>query len=81
VFADMGRITNNIMLEPRMDYWSKSEGAFGAEASIRDLSVGARAKYLFETSNPKIQPFAGVGLGMHFLKAEVTVPGFRHVDV
>jgi hypothetical protein len=74
VFADMGRITPRIALEPRIDYWSKSEESFGARASVRDVIVGARAKYLFETSNPKLQPFAGAGLALHFLHSEVSVP-------
>jgi hypothetical protein len=78
IFADCGRITPNIALEPRIDYWSKSQGAFGSEASIRDVSLGVRGKYLFESSNPKLQPFAGAGLSMHFLHSEVNIsdPGF-----
>jgi opacity protein-like surface antigen len=76
--ADLGRITPQIALEPRIEYWSKSQEAFGAKASLSDIAVGARAKYFFEVANPKIRPFAGAGLGLHFLKAEasVTVPGF-----
>jgi opacity protein-like surface antigen len=78
VFADLGTITPEIALEPRIDYWSTSEEAFGSEVSIRDIAVGARAKYFFQTSNPKLRPFAGAGLGLHFLNAEVSVsvPGF-----
>ena len=43
-FADLGTITPRIGLEARMDYWSQSEEAFGAEASISDLTLGARGK-------------------------------------
>jgi outer membrane protein W len=83
IFADCGRITPNIALEPRIDYWSKSQGAFGSEASIRDVSLGVRGKYLFESSNPKLQPFAGAGLSMHFLHSEVNIsdPGFPAMSV
>ena len=78
VFADLGRITPDIGLEPRIEYWSSTESAFGAEATLRDISVGARGKYFFEVKNSQIRPFAGAGLGLHFLNAEatVTVPGF-----
>jgi opacity protein-like surface antigen len=76
---DHGTIVPNLALESRVDYWSKSEEVFGGEASVRDIAVGARCKYLFNVSNPVITPFAGAGLGLHFLKAEVSVlppPGF-----
>jgi hypothetical protein len=72
-FVDHGTITPNIGLESRIDYWGQSESAFGAEASVRDIAIGARGKYYFEIDNPKIRPFAGTGLGVHFIKAEVTV--------
>jgi hypothetical protein len=71
---DHGTIVPNLALESRVDYWSKSEEVFGGEASVRDIAVGARCKYLFNISNPVITPFAGAGLGLHFLKAEVNVP-------
>ena len=74
VFADHGTIAPKFSLESRVDYWGWSENAFGAKASIRDIVVGARTKYHFEVSNPKIRPFAGVGLGLHFLHSEVTIP-------
>lgn len=74
VFADHGWITPAIGLESRIDYWSQSEEAFGAEASVRDIVLGARGKYYFEVNHPTIKPFAGVGLGLHFLHAEVTIP-------
>lgn len=74
VFADAGRITNDIMLEPRIDYWNKSEESFGAKASVRDIIIGARGKYLFQTSNPKLMPFAGAGLSFHMVHAEATIP-------
>ena len=74
VFADHGMLAPNIGLESRLDYWSQSEESFGAEASFSDLAIGARAKYYFPVENSTIRPFAGVGLGLHFLHAEVTVP-------
>jgi len=77
--ADHGMITPNIRLTSHMDFWSKSEEAFGAKASIRDIALGARGEYLLPT-NSKFSPFAGAGLGLHFLHSEVDVPGFGSVD-
>ena len=71
VSADMGSITPQIRLEPTLDYWSKSEDVFGGEFSVQDIMVGAVVKYYFTVSNPKLRPFAGGGLGLHFLNAEV----------
>jgi len=39
-------------------------------------SLGTRGEYMFHVSSPKFQPYAGAGLGVHFLSAKVTVPGF-----
>lgn len=82
VFADLGRITPEIGLEPRIEYWSASEEAFGSKASMRDVVVGARGKYYFDIANPKVHPFAGAGLGLHFLRAEATVsiPGLPTIS-
>ena len=74
VFADHGTLAPHIGLESRIDYWGQSQEAFGAKASVSDISIGARGKYWFETANPKLRPFAGAGLALHFVHAEVTVP-------
>ena len=74
IFADHGTVTPNISLESRLDYWGKSESYFGTESSFRDITLGVRGKYNFETSNPKLRPFVGAGLGVHFFKSEVTIP-------
>ena len=75
-FVDHGTVAPHISIESRLDYWSKSEEYFGTGSSIRDISLGARGKYNFEVSNPKVRPFVGLGLGVHFLKAEATIPAF-----
>jgi len=73
-FADLGTITPRIGLEARLDTWSHSENDFGVEASIRDVTLGARGKYFFEVANPKIRPFAGAGLALHFIGEKVAIP-------
>ncbi len=71
VFADFGTVAPNWGLEGRLDWWGQSEEGFGAEVSVSDITLGARTKYYFPTSNPNLRPFAGGGLGLHFLSAEV----------
>jgi hypothetical protein len=71
-FADWGTMAPDISLESRVDHWSWSETNLGFETKIRDIAVGARGKYHFETTNPKVRPFAGAGLAIHFLSVEVT---------
>lgn len=72
-FADWGTIAPDIGLESRLDFWSWSETNFGIETTIRDITLGARGKYYFKTANPKVRPFAGTGIGIHFVTAEVYV--------
>lgn len=72
--ADLGTISPLIGIEARAGYWSYSESQFGAESKISDISISGRGKYMFPTSNPKLTPFAGAGLGMHFLSLEATTP-------
>jgi len=73
VFANHGTVAPRIGLESRIDYWGSSQSFFGSEFSFRDIAIGARGKYLFQVSNPKIQPFAGTGLALHFYHSEMTV--------
>jgi opacity protein-like surface antigen len=76
ILADHGTIAPHWGLESHLDYWSQSDDLFGVKDSFRDIALGARVKYHFVVSNPKVQPFAGAGLGLHFLKAEVSTPAF-----
>lgn len=80
VFADMGTIVPNLRLEPNLGFWTTSEEAVGTKFSVRDIAVGARAKYLFKIPNSKMRPFAGGGLGLHFLHASFEAPGIDTGD-
>ena len=73
-FADLGPFATDWHLMPQLGYWSKSQGAFGYDASVSDFSIGSRANYMFHVSSPKFQPYAGAGLGLHFVTAKVTTP-------
>jgi opacity protein-like surface antigen len=72
--ADLGTVSPVIGVEARLGYWAYSESQFGVEAKLSDISVSGRGKYMFPTANPKLTPFAGAGLGLHFLHMEATVP-------
>jgi opacity protein-like surface antigen len=78
-FADLGSLSPKVRLSTHLGYWSKSEGdpITSTEASIRDIAWMTRARYYFPISaSSKFQPYAGGGLGFHFLKASVSVPDF-----
>ena len=70
---DMNFVGTQFGLEPYAAYWSKTESAFGLEASISDLIIGGRGKYEFVTSSPSIHPYVGAGLGLHFVSYGVQV--------
>jgi len=74
LLGDFGTITPNFQLEGNIGYWSKSEEVVGGKSSISDITFGAKGKYVFETNNPSLRPFAGAGLGLHYLRAEATFP-------
>ena len=76
VFADLGNVSRDVRLSSHLGYWSISDEDFGVEASVQDISFGARAKYMFRVSSPKLQPYVGAGLGLHFFKSEVDFSGF-----
>jgi opacity protein-like surface antigen len=74
VFADLGTFMPQLGFSAYADYWGKNQDEFGTEFDFRDIAIGARTKWYFPIKNPKIQPYAGAGLGIHFLKAKVTIP-------
>jgi hypothetical protein len=73
--ADMGTFSKDVRFSFHGNYWNKGQDFFdGSSSSVRDISFGARARYMFHTTSPKFQPYAGGGLGMHFYRASVSFP-------
>lgn len=70
---DLGTIHPNWALESYAGFWSQSEEIFNTEVGIKDFSFGAKAKYLFETKNPTLQPYVGGGVGFHVLNAHADI--------
>jgi opacity protein-like surface antigen len=71
-FADMGNLSPDIRLAPHLGYWSKSQQAGGDKASISDISLSTRGLYMFHMTSPRFQPYAGAGLGFHYVHAKVS---------
>jgi opacity protein-like surface antigen len=72
VFVDLGTVGGErVRLEPFLDYWSQTEEIPNGEETLRDIAIGLRAKYLFPVPS-KVQPFAGIGMGLHFFKSKAT---------
>lgn len=65
--ADLGKIAENVNLNARLGFWSKSEGG----ASLRDFILGGNVIYFFGESISQLKPFAGGGLSLHFFRTEV----------
>lgn len=75
VFVDHGTLAPRFQLRSHLDYWGKSEDVpFGGTASVRDIAIGCRARYMFPVTSPRVQPYAGGGLGLHFLHGKVEIP-------
>jgi len=72
--ADMGTFSKDVRFSLHANYWNDTEESFGAEAGVRDISFGGRARYMFHMDSPKFQPYAGAGLGLHFYRASVSIP-------
>lgn len=77
-FANLGNLSPTIRLESYLDHWSKTQDVNGGgEVSVRDVVLGARGRYMFETSSPNVRPFAGAGLGLHFVHGEIDIPAIN----
>jgi len=71
--VDLGTVAPRVRLSSYLDFWSESQSAFGTKASMRDIALSFRGTYQFPVNNPKLQPFAGAGLGLHLVHAKVDV--------
>jgi hypothetical protein len=80
VMANFGTFAPHVAFEGVFDFWSKSENFLTYETSVKDFAFAGRATYRFDIkSNPKIKPFAGGGLGLHFVRfsgPSFSIPGF-----
>lgn len=59
-----GEIVPNLRLTPLFEYWSVGVG----NADQSDMLLAANLDYSFPLAGPKVTPYAGAGLGYHWLK-------------
>jgi opacity protein-like surface antigen len=74
------RLIKGVEILPTLEYWrnSSSIGAFGIEATRKDATIGVDGRYRFHVGN--FEPYAGLGIGVHFLSARVNAPQFGLTD-
>jgi len=73
--ADMGRLTEQLLLELNADFWTKTwDTAADAEWQWTNFALLANARYPFSLGESPIHPFAFGGLGLHYWKADWDCP-------
>jgi opacity protein-like surface antigen len=70
VHADLGQFIPNLRIMPLVEYWSVGVGGYDRS----DLLLGTNVDWEFPLVGPKVLPYAGAGLGLHFLKADQPAP-------
>jgi opacity protein-like surface antigen len=71
---DAGEFARNVRLQPLAEYWSVGQDVGPYNADLRDFSIGADIDVDFPLQDSRLTPYAGGGLGVHWLKASTTVP-------
>jgi hypothetical protein len=68
------RLIDNIEFMPYFEYWRNTSTVqpFNIRASRSDATLGADVRYVMEWRG--VHPYAGVGLGLHFLDNQVEAP-------
>lgn len=72
---DAGQIARGVRLQPVVEYWSLGQSIGPYDSDTSDLSFGADVNVDFPLQDSRIVPYAGGGLGLHFLGFDSTVPG------
>lgn len=74
---DAGEFARNIRLQPIVEYWSVGQDVGPYNADLKDFSLGADINVDFPLQDSRITPYAGGGLGLHFLKSTTNVPNVQ----
>ena len=76
------QLVPNIEFLPYLEWWRNTSTVqpFGVEATRSDATIGVDGRYVTEWRG--IHPYAGVGLGMHFIHNAVSAPslGLVHAE-
>jgi opacity protein-like surface antigen len=71
---DAGEFARNIRLQPIVEYWSVGQDVGPYNADLKDFSLGADINLDFPLQDSRVTPYAGGGIGLHWLKASSNVP-------
>jgi len=72
--VDAGEFARNVRLMPIAEYWSVGQDVGPYNVDLKDFSLGADVNLDFPLQDSRITPYAGGGLGLHWLKATTNVP-------
>jgi len=72
---DAGQIVKGVRLQPTAEYWSIGSSVGPYDTDIKDFSLGADVNVDFPIQDSRMVPYAGGGLGLHFLGFDSNVPG------
>ncbi|MCI0556095.1 MAG: outer membrane beta-barrel protein [Anaerolineae bacterium] len=74
--ANLGEIAPGFSLRPEIGYWSVSNDQFGVDVTTSDFIINGNVIYSFMNGMEKSPFYAGAGLGLNFVSAEVSAFGF-----
>lgn len=80
VHIDAGEFAHNIRLQPIVEYWSVGQDVGPYNADLKDFSIGADVNIDFPLQDSRMTPYAGGGLGLHWLKSSTSVPNVPDVS-
>jgi opacity protein-like surface antigen len=72
---DAGTIVKAVHVMPYMEYWSTSVDISGVSADMSDLAFAVDVNADFPLQGSRVTPYAGGGLGLHFLSSDSSVGG------
>lgn len=68
------KLAKNVVIEPEVGYWKKSETTADLDSSLKDMSAGANV--LYRVPRKRLTYFVGGGLGVHVVKSSVRIADF-----
>lgn len=71
---DAGELARNVHVSPIVEYWSVGQDVGQYHADKKDFSLGLDLSFDFPLQDSRITPYAGGGLGLHWLKSTSNVP-------
>jgi opacity protein-like surface antigen len=74
VHIDGGEFVRNVHFSPLVEYWSVGSSIAGYNLDRSDFSVGTDVTVDFPVQGSRVVPYAGGGLGLHFLGIDSNVP-------